>query len=206
MGLFDRPFHGGGRRSFVAVGLALCFGWWAFLTGGPKMGLFDRLLRGGRRKMLYPTDLQPQIDKAMAGLRALTAAHDGVFRISQADWSVDQDEGAITFTSPNGMIAKAPVQIVGSYNTRDGTWLWGWDNPSLEDSLTEHARKVQSYGREHGYEVLTTPMLTCPEEQCWELTALACMLAEAQGAYSGPAGEVRVFMTFGGPFKLSKAS
>jgi hypothetical protein len=48
-----------------------------------------------------------------------------------------------------------------------------------------------------GYDVLTTSKLACPEEQCWELTALACMLAEAQGAYRGPAGAGRIFMTFG---------
>jgi len=169
------------------------------------MGLFDRFFRGGKPKVAYPADLRPQIDRAMGGLRALTAAHDGMFQISRAAWSVDQGEGAITFTSPNGLIATAPVQIVGSYNTRDGTWLWGWDNPSLEEPLTEHARKVRSYGQERGYDLLTTPKLACPEEQCWELTALACMLADAQGAYSGPAGATRIFMTFGG-IKLRKAS
>jgi hypothetical protein len=102
-------------------------------------------------------------------------------------------------------VATAPVQVVGSYNTQDGTWLWGWDNPSLEAALTEHARKVRSFGEERGYEVLTTPKLACPESQCWELTALACMLAEGQGAYRGPAGTARVFVTFG-EVTLSKAS
>jgi hypothetical protein len=161
------------------------------------MGLFDRLFGGGKKRVAYAAGLQPQIAKAMAGLQALTAAHDGVWQIGQAAWSVDQEEGTITFTSPKGVIATAPVQIIGSYNTRDGTWLWGWDNPSLEPPLTEHARKVRSFGQEHGYDALTTPKLACPEEQCWELAALACMLAEAQGAYRGPAGAVRVFMTFG---------
>jgi Family of unknown function (DUF6882) len=43
----------------------------------------------------------------------------------------------------------------------------------------------------------TTPKLVCPEDQCWELAALTCTLCEAQGAYRGPAGTARVFMTFG---------
>src|SRR5271166_3598786 len=131
------------------------------------MGLFDRIFRGGKQKITYPTDLRPQIDKAMAGLQALTAAHEGMWQISRAAWNVDQDKGTITFTSPKGLIATAPVQFVGSYNTQDGTWLWGWSNPSLEASLTEHARRVQSFGQEHGYEILTTPKIACPEEQCW---------------------------------------
>jgi hypothetical protein len=141
----------------------------------------------------------------MNGLRALTAAHDGMFQLGQAQWSVDQDQGTITFISPKGMRARAPVQIVGSYNTQDGTWLWSWANPSVDERLTEHARKVQSYGQTHGYEILTTRKLACPEEQCWEFTALACMLCEGQGGYRGPAGTARVFMTFG-KVSLSKTS
>jgi hypothetical protein len=47
--------------------------------------------------------------------------------------------------------------------------------------------------------------VACPEEQCWELTALANMLAEGQGAYRGPAGTAGVFMTFG-QVELSKAT
>lgn len=168
------------------------------------MGLFDRIFRRGSKKIAYPTDLQPEIERAVCSLQALTAAHDGTWQIGQAAWSVNQDEKTITFTSPKGIQATASVQIVGSYDTLDRSWLWGWDNPSLEEPLTEHARRVRAYGQEKGYDILTTPKLTCPEQQCWELTALACMLSEAQGAYRGPAGSTNVFMTFDS-VKLGKA-
>jgi uncharacterized protein DUF6882 len=161
------------------------------------MGLLERIFGGGKKRLAYPEALQAQIERAMNGLQAMTAAHDGMWQIGQAAWNVDQDEGTITFDSPKGIRATAPVQVVGSYNTEDGTWLWGWDNPSLEAPLTEHAKKVRAYGIEKDYDILTTPKLFCPEDQCWELTALACMLCEAQGAYRGPAGTARVFMTFG---------
>jgi hypothetical protein len=169
------------------------------------MGLLDRLFGRGKTRLAYPAGLQTQVEKAMNGLKALTAAHDGMWQIGQAAWSVNQDEGTIKFDSPKGIRATAPVQIVGSYNKQDGTWLWGWANPSLETPLTEHARKVRAYGIEKGYDMLTTPKLACSEDQCWELAALACMLCEAQGAYRGPAGTARVFMTFG-KVKLSKIS
>ncbi len=168
------------------------------------MGLFDRIFRGGKKKLAYPADLHVQIERAMAGLRAQTAAHDGVWQIGQAAWSVDQGQGTITFTSPKGLLATAPVQIIGSFDTMDGTWLWGWSNPSVGPSLTEHARKVQAYGQAKGFDILTTPQFVCLEEQCWELAALACMLAGAQGAYRGLAGTARVFVTFG-EVRLSKA-
>ncbi len=169
------------------------------------MGVFGRIFGASKPRVKYPPELQLQIERAVAGLEALTAAHDGMWQISNAAWNIDQAGGTITFTSPKGLIATAAVQIIGTYNTQDGTWLWGWDNPSLEISLTEHARKVQHFGEERGYEVLTTQKLECPENQCWDFAALACMLAEAQGAYRGPVGMARVFLTFG-QVKLSKPS
>lgn len=161
------------------------------------MGVFDRIFGGKGKKLAYPADLRPQVEKAMHGLRALTSAHDGMFQIGSAAWSVDQDEGTIVFDSPKGLRATAPVQIIGTYNTEDGTWLWGWDHPSVSPPLAEHAKRVHAYGTQKGFDILTTRKLTCPEDQCWELTALACLLCKAQGAYRGAAGPARIFMTFG---------
>ena len=169
------------------------------------MGLFNKMFGGGNKKVPYPPALQPQVEKAMIALQGMTAAHDATWHIGEADWSVDQDEGTIVFTSPNGMQAVAPAQIIGTYNTQDGTWLWGWDHPSVAPPLAAHAKKVLAYGQKNNFDVLTTRKLTCPEEQCWELTALACMLNGAQGAYRGPAGTALVFLTFG-KVTLSKAT
>jgi hypothetical protein len=37
------------------------------------------------------------------------------------------------------------------------------------------------------------------EDNAWQLTALACKLADAQGGYRGPMGSTLVFVTFGKP-------
>jgi hypothetical protein len=153
--------------------------------------------KGGASRIPYPPGLQPHIDKAINHLQALTAAHENMWQIGEADWSVDQDEGAIVFDSPKGIQAVAPVQIIGSYDSRQGTWLWAWDNPSIVESLTEDARRVRDFGQQNGFDILTTRKLTCPEEQCWELAALACLLCDQQGAYRGPADTTYIFMTFG---------
>lgn len=169
------------------------------------MGLFGRLFGGGNKAIEYPPALAPEIERAMNGLRALTAAHDGLWQIGQAEWSVDQDTGKIVFVSPTGMRVEAPVQIVGTYNTQDSTWLWGWDHPSVDPALANDAKKVFEYGKQRGYDILTTRKLTCPESQCWELAALTCMLCASQGVYRGPAGTARVFFTFG-QLTMSKAT
>ena len=127
------------------------------------MGLFDRIFRGAKLQIVYPPDLQPQIERAMSGLQSLTAAHDGIWQIGQAAWSIDQDAGTFTFASPKGIVATAPVQIVGTYNTQDGTWLWGWDNLSLEPSLTEHARELRGFrAPKRDYRISLSRCGSCP--------------------------------------------
>jgi hypothetical protein len=136
------------------------------------------------------------VERSMEELRLKTAAHDAGWGLGAADWAVDQDTGIITFTGKK-MVATAPAQIIATYNTQDGTWLWGWDHPSVADNMAEHARQVYEYGEQHGLAALTTRKLECSEDEAWEFTALACHLCGAQGAYRGPAGTALVFMTFG---------
>lgn len=139
------------------------------------------------------------VTQSIEELRLKTAAHDRLWHLSEADWSVDQDTGEIVFSAPNGMVATCTVQIIGTFDTTDCTWLWAWDHPSVQPLLATHAKRVREYGEANGIGELTTRKLSSTEEQCWEFTALACKLNEAQGGYRGPAGSARVFMTFGEP-------
>jgi hypothetical protein len=101
--------------------------------------------------------------------------------------------------------AVAPAQIIATYNTLDGTWLWAWDHPSVEPALAKDAKRMLAYGQEHGYAKLTTRKLQITEDEAWELTALAFLVCGANGAYRGPAGTAFVFMTFG-EVQVSKAT
>jgi hypothetical protein len=150
-----------------------------------------------RKPPSEPPEFRALLDQSMEELRLKTAAHDGMWHLGEASWSVKQDEGTIVFTSPNGLTAICPVQIIGTYNTEDSTWLWGWDHPSVVPTLRAHSQQIYDYGKAHGITRLTTRKLSCTEAEAWELTALACKLCEGQGAYRGPAGATLIFMTFG---------
>jgi len=141
--------------------------------------------------------LRPLVDEALADLRMKTSVWDGIVHFRNATWSVNQDTATIAFEGPKGLRAVGPVQIIGTFNRTDGTWLWAWDNPSVVEPLRQHARRVQEFGHLRTISVLTQRKLTCREEDSWEFTALACKLCDAQGAYRGPAGDTLVFMTFG---------
>ena len=143
------------------------------------------------------------VARAMEELRIKTASFDRLFQLGEADWQMDQDAGTIVFTSLKGLVATAPAQIVGSFNLDDNTWLWSWDNPSVEPALTAHAKLARVYGQQRGIPELTTRKLVTTEEKAWEMTALTCKLGGYQGAYRGPAGQTMVFITFG-DVKLQK--
>jgi len=157
-------------------------------------------------KPLQVPDAEPVVvfdtllDRSMEELRIKTAAHDGMWQLSEADWDIDQDAGTIVFTSPKGITATCPVQIIGTFNKKDNTWLWGWDHPSVDAALQEHAKLCLAYGERHGIDYLTAQKIesSC-EDDAWQFTALACKLAGAQGAYRGPMGSTLVFVTFGKP-------
>ncbi|WOB44315.1 hypothetical protein HNI00_15070 [Thermoleptolyngbya oregonensis NK1-22] len=137
------------------------------------------------------------LSRSMEELHFKTQAQEQFWLLGQCNWEVDQEQGSIRFTNPRGQIITAPVQIIGTYNTLDGTWLWGWDHPAVVPALQHHARALRDYGAAQGVDRLTTRKLHCSEPEAWELTALACCLCHAEGAYCGPAGTTLVFMTFG---------
>lgn len=137
------------------------------------------------------------INRAMADIEAKTNGLDVIIHFSESEWELDQDLGTLTFVRTDGMRATANVQVIGTYNTADGSWLWAWDHPSIDKTLAQDSRVVKQFGEERRLKPLTTRKINCQESDCWEFTALACMLCDRQGAYRGPSGDTRVFMTFG---------
>jgi hypothetical protein len=133
----------------------------------------------------------------MEELQLKTETHANAWGLGRTDrWDMNQQDGRLVFTSKK-LTATALAQIIGTYSTQTGTWLWAWGHPSVLQPLQEHARRVREYGELHDIPALTTRKLECSEEEAWEFTALACHLCGAQGAYRGPVGPARVFMTFG---------
>jgi hypothetical protein len=150
----------------------------------------NQLLLGG-------DDLRQFVERARLEMETKTAAVDAIVHLDEVSWSVDQDVGTIVFQRQDGIQAAAPVQIVGTFNTVDLTWLWAWDNPSVNESLKHGSMAVLDYGLQKDIPVLTTRKVECTEEDCLDFTALACKLSDAQCAFAGGAGTARVFMTFG---------
>ena len=142
-------------------------------------------------------DIEAQFEKAYNHLATLTQAHQDGWGLGTSDrWDVDMDAGTITWTFADGTIVTAPMQVVGTYNALDNTFLWGWDHPSVSEPLSRDAKAVLDFARKHDIDFLQNAKIECSEQDVWDYVALATLLCDRQGAYRGPADSTYLFMTF----------
>jgi hypothetical protein len=99
------------------------------------------------------------------------------------DWLFDMSAGRITFTSNGGktVLAKCPVQILGSFSLSSRTWLWGWANEQSQvpSHLVRFGTGLQdAAGQEHRHEYHTkTPFLLARDNQAQEMALVAAGFA-----------------------------
>ena len=167
------------------------------------MGNFLKKLFGSKEKNTdqHTTELsEPELTIARANneIQLRTQIAIDTWGLDTAEWSADLDTGTITFVShEKKLMVTAPVQIVGTYNTEDNTWLWGWDHPSVSESLSVAAQKVRDFGTEYHLEKLTTRKLKISMDDAWGFAALACYLSGGEGCYTGSADTTKIFMVYG---------
>jgi len=143
------------------------------------------------------SDFELLLRSSMEELMAKTQSHQATWGFgTEEEWLLDQDEGQLTFKFP-GRSTTAPVQIIGTYNVANGTWLWAWANPLIADHLKADALRLKTYGEHWGIPRLTSAEWPAQESDCWYMAALACQLVAAQGAYRGPAADSHTLIVFG---------
>ncbi|HOY24205.1 MAG TPA: hypothetical protein PK002_13715 [Cellvibrio sp.] len=144
------------------------------------------------------------IQASLSGLQSQTAAHSQTWSFgSEESWAADLELGEITFTFSNGNVATTDIQVVGTYNTEDGSFMWAWDHPSVPEQLRAHSLLARQWGEENKQVNFTQRKVQCSENEAWEFSAVTNRLANANGVYRGPAGTALVFFTLG-EIKLEK--
>lgn len=143
------------------------------------------------------------VQKAMKDLMTKNESHHSDWGLSRAEnWNLNLDDGRLVFTFPDKVVT-CDAQVVGSFDTSTETWLWSWEDPTVRSNLTVVSRQLREYGKEHDYKKLTEATWKATEEDAWDMTAVATLQGNAQGAYRGRGGHTFVFMTFGKP-KIEK--
>jgi hypothetical protein len=95
--------------------------------------------------------------------------------------------GQLVFSDASGTPrVLASVQVVGSVDTENRSWIWSWANPDVDPALSKDIREVQLVGQTRQIEQLTTPFWEGDAVDGWEMTSIAAHVLQAQGAYRAP--------------------
>jgi hypothetical protein len=115
------------------------------------------------------------------------------FKLSDYDrWDFRQDTGQLIFSEKGVNKVAATVQVAGSWSAKN-TWMWGWNNDSIDPSLKSEMFKVREFGNKRNFYELVTPEFTIDQDYAWTLTAIAGSLIKAKSAYRGRNGTGYVY-------------
>jgi hypothetical protein len=144
------------------------------------------------------TEVELVIGRSIEGAKLQSGVHQASWGFAQScGWSVNLDEGTIRFTGNDGYQAVAPVQVVGTFNTLDDTFLWAWDHPSIPEERATASLLAREFGEKHALLNYTSSKVECDVETAWEFAAVTNYLAEMQGVYRAPSGTTFAFLVFG---------
>jgi len=110
-------------------------------------------------------------------------------------FDLDQPTGVIRWSLSGQTKLLGDFQFVGSFAEESQTWLWGWANSHMLPHLLEDVALVRAFGDEHGIEALTCPRWEATMDDCWQMTAIASRLLEAETVYRPPNKGVCAFLT-----------
>ncbi|HEY5910788.1 MAG TPA: hypothetical protein VJA21_09320 [Verrucomicrobiae bacterium] len=141
-------------------------------------------------------EFEAQLRASMDDLMVKTRTHQDAWGLGkEVQWCLDEGSGELVLTFPDSVVS-APAQVIGKFDSDLGDWTWAWADESLPENLRADAMRVHEYGMAHGYQHLVVPTWQAEESHCWYMTALACALCEASGAYRGVSGDIQTFVIY----------
>lgn len=112
---------------------------------------------------------------------------DSIYHIGRFEhWYYDQATGKLTFSNKDTIKLVIDYEEVGSISLKSNTWLWSWDNSSIEPKVKSQITNVRDYGDKRDFKKLTEAKWKADLYDGWEMTAIAAYLMKAKGAYRIP--------------------
>ena len=120
-----------------------------------------------------------------------------VYQLSSYErWDYNQLTGKLTFSDGDTVKLEIDYEEVGSISESTNTWLWAWDNESIEVKVKSEIIKIKEYGLKNKFEPLTKSKWYASEYDGWEMASVSAYLLNAKGVYKVPAENNYSFMIF----------
>lgn len=137
--------------------------------------------------------------KSYAYLNEQQKIADSIYKISSyQNWYFDQVSGELTFSDSGTKKIIIDYEDVGSLSFKSNTWLWSWDNTSVENKIKSEIVSVRDYGIKRKFSKLKDPKWKADEYDSWEMAAISAYLLKARGAYRVPSKDssLLIFMIY----------
>jgi hypothetical protein len=105
-------------------------------------------------------------------------------RFGALEWGLESASGKLTF----GRKTTLQAEILGTYSSDSGTWLWAWGNPHSPrpDEMTRISRGLRQFGTDKRILELTTAELPVTQEMNHHLIGLLAIgLAKLPAYFAG---------------------
>jgi hypothetical protein len=147
---------------------------------------------------VIPTNYADLITMARAHVEALSYGHSGWGLGREEHWAVDLDAGAIEWTLADNMVARAPVQLIGTWASDLGSFRWGWDHPAVPAGGAPAAQAARAFAEAHAIAELLRVEVACMPETAKDFASVAVLIGDMQGLYVGQASRTALaYLGFG---------
>ena len=129
-------------------------------------------------------------------VKALQEKAEQAFGLGRHDrWAADYDAARFTLVTGGETQVVADLQIVGSFSTKNSSWLWSWANEIHEPHLVRGVAMLRALGEARGIRFLADAYHEGVDEvHCWEMTSLACHVLGYDACYRAPMDHRLLFM------------
>lgn len=132
-------------------------------------------------------------------MRALMERNQKEFQLDAwPEYAWNAWRGELVFSKGGVPKVVARIQVAGTLVTKNktSTWTWAWAKPDLLAPVREGVPKVRAFGEERSILALMQPKWVATEADAWQMTAVACRLMDAKGAFKCPGADGATFMVF----------
>lgn len=113
----------------------------------------------------------------------------------EKSWDMDLEQGRINWRFSNRETVSAQVQVMGTRNSKDGSFLWAWDHPSISQPLRKAAEN-SDWAASRGIAEMTTRKSTVDELKLWCWLGLTAREYGANGGYRVNSNGTWVYLVY----------
>ena len=154
------------------------------VSASAKLSMQGSLVPAVEDKLVLSEALKPRLLQAATWLQQQNIHLASNHAVGQEyDYTFSQETGELILLFEDGRKLVAKGQILGSFDPRNGSFMWAWHNATLREELCRDAELVRSEGERIGELALTRPLQKARFNDLTPIMALAAQTAGADGVY-----------------------